>query len=460
MIDIYDRTIFERRNILSGEYCKDIIQKYESDQSKHPGRALGQTEPGGIVMDHISDIKKCMDLPLRNNGPWGEYTKKIHLAVRESIYYYVKHQEETHLEEFPDITAGFYTHMGDIEFTNPQIARYDPGGYFKWHSDQVVDGRRLLAVIIYLNDIDEEMGGFTEFNSGRKVQPEAGKLLMFPTTPCHVHRGCVVKSGCKYIITMFINISPSVYNSSRNFITDEHGIKTLVPIIDVYDKSIYECKNVCSLDFCNHVIQAFKDSPYKRPGKVGSRKYDGGVLANVKKSTDLEVNPDHSAVWKHIHDEMMHIFYESFHKYLKHIKVLEKTHEDTQYAVLTTELMDTGPTSPQIQHSTEGDFYQWHSDQNSYSPMTRYLSFILYLNDVEEDAGGTTEFNNGRKVKPEAGKVLIFPADFFHVHRGNVVKKGDKYIVTSFLVRDHELPPAAPSTVLKTTVNKTPFIFS
>ena len=76
MIDIYDRTIFERRNILSGEYCKDIIQKYESDPSKHQGRALGKKGPDGVVMEHINDIKKCMDLPIRNNGPWGEYTKK------------------------------------------------------------------------------------------------------------------------------------------------------------------------------------------------------------------------------------------------------------------------------------------------------------------------------------------------------------------------------------------------
>ena len=36
----------------------------------------------------------------------------------------------------------------------------------------------MLTFIWYLNDITE--GGYTEFNTGFKVQPEAGKLVIFP----------------------------------------------------------------------------------------------------------------------------------------------------------------------------------------------------------------------------------------------------------------------------------------
>ena len=53
---------------------------------------------------------------------------------------------------------------------------------------------------------------------------------------------------------------------------------------------------------------------------------------------------------------------------------------------------------------------------------------------MDEDAGGCTEFSNGRSVRPEKGKVLIFPATPQYVHRGAIVKKGSKYGITTFTV--------------------------
>ena len=57
---------------------------------------------------------------------------------------------------------------------------------------------------------------------------------------------------------------------------------------------------------------------------------------------------------------------------------------------------------------------------------------MLYLNDVDD--GGETEFlHQSKRVKPEEGTFLIWPAGFTHMHRGNPPLKGEKYIVTSWV---------------------------
>ena len=57
---------------------------------------------------------------------------------------------------------------------------------------------------------------------------------------------------------------------------------------------------------------------------------------------------------------------------------------------------------------------------------------MMYLNTVEE--GGETEFLYlAKRFKPVRGRVLIWPAGFTHVHRGNPPLTGEKYIATSWL---------------------------
>jgi len=54
------------------------------------------------------------------------------------------------------------------------------------------------------------------------------------------------------------------------------------------------------------------------------------------------------------------------------------------------------------------------------------------LNDVKE--GGETEFlYQSVRVSPKKGTLVIWPAAFTHVHRGNPPLSGTKYIMTSWL---------------------------
>lgn len=89
--------------------------------------------------------------------------------------------------------------------------------------------------------------------------------------------------------------------------------------------------------------------------------------------------------------------------------------------------------SVNIQKTKPGQGYHvFHSERCSLVSSGRHLTTMLYLNDVID--GGETEFlYQNRRIKPRAGRVVIFPVDWTHTHRGNPPLSGDKYIMTSWL---------------------------
>jgi|TARA_B110000977_G_C11000175_1_gene463478 hypothetical protein len=96
------------------------------------------------------------------------------------------------------------------------------------------------------------------------------------------------------------------------------------------------------------------------------------------------------------------------------------------------ELPDHRIYGNKLQKTRKGEGYHaWHSEQGPEAP-GRILSYIVYLNDVVE--GGETEFiYQHKRVKPETGTVVIWPAGFTHTHRGNPPLSNSKYIMTGWV---------------------------
>tara|TARA_B000000475_G_scaffold247085_1_gene221184 strand:- start:160 stop:756 length:597 start_codon:yes stop_codon:yes gene_type:complete len=82
---------------------------------------------------------------------------------------------------------------------------------------------------------------------------------------------------------------------------------------------------------------------------------------------------------------------------------------------------------------TEG-YHVWHIEHNKgFNNEPRCFVFSIYLNDVEE--GGETEFLHfSKRVKPKTGRIVIWPAAFPYLHRGNPPLSGEKYILTSWMM--------------------------
>lgn len=79
-----------------------------------------------------------------------------------------------------------------------------------------------------------------------------------------------------------------------------------------------------------------------------------------------------------------------------------------------------------------GGYHAWHCEDQTRDSRSRLLTFILYLNDVEE--GGETEFLYlSKRIKPASGRLVIWPSGFTHTHRGNPPLSGEKYIITGWI---------------------------
>jgi|TARA_B100000282_G_scaffold17617_1_gene12106 hypothetical protein len=76
-------------------------------------------------------------------------------------------------------------------------------------------------------------------------------------------------------------------------------------------------------------------------------------------------------------------------------------------------------------------YHDWHCENLSYNNNTRAVTWMIYLNDVEE--GGETEFLYQRKrMKPKRNTALLWPGSWTHQHRGNPPLSGDKYVLTGW----------------------------
>ena len=81
-----------------------------------------------------------------------------------------------------------------------------------------------------------------------------------------------------------------------------------------------------------------------------------------------------------------------------------------------------------------GGFHNFHCEDTCYNVAHRTMAWMVYLNDVED--GGETEFiYQQKRFKSERGTVLIWPASYTHMHRGNPPLT-NKYIATGWYQAD------------------------
>jgi hypothetical protein len=185
--------IYEAHNILPKTLCKEMIEKFESDSR----RRQGETQSGAI--DHT--LKKCMDLSIEAITDWGVESKRLNDAFNIA---FIDYQKNLKLNIFGEEKA----HIVDQIFSGKNVVRntftfrkYQVGDYFKWHIDYGHSMSRICNFIIYLNDHE----ACTEFLNGKQIKPEAGKIVFFPTTWVHAHRGQTIEKGAKYMVTSFIH---------------------------------------------------------------------------------------------------------------------------------------------------------------------------------------------------------------------------------------------------------------
>lgn len=182
---------------------------------------------------------------------------------------------------------------------------------------------------------------------------------------------------------------------------------------------IEEYLNVFDKEYCDEIIRHFKIMETRNITHTNN-----GIAAQDNR---IVFDWAYTSNTYHYDYNLCSFFYEKIHEtYLKYVE---------KYQILkTVDQHSPKGMSVQCTKPHEG-YHQWHAEIGNLSSSARVINYMLYLNDIDE--GGETEFlYQGIKIKPEYGKVVIFPCSFTHPHRGNPIYKNEKFIITGWYTYD------------------------
>ena len=206
---------------------------------------------------------------------------------------------------------------------------------------------------------------------------------------------------------------------------------------------IVEYPNALSGDMCDRIIAKFEANPHLTySGQTGTYVQEVEESNQTKISTDLFItgNPDFAeedaALYESLSENLS-----NYHNFMSEFSITHMT---------ASGIIDKGF---QVQRTSPGGRYSWHTDEfvgaipktvaevdglHLCATERRMYTYIFYLNDKDKDfSGGYTEFIVGKgtvkQVKPEKGKLLMFPANALCTHQGRPVTEGLKYLATGWI---------------------------
>jgi len=178
---------------------------------------------------------------------------------------------------------------------------------------------------------------------------------------------------------------------------------------------IYALERALAPDVCREAIRRFEAGPAEHvAGRIGATAEEA---PQVKRSTDLHISGREG--WRDIDQALAQQLGAALRAFaLEFPFFAANSFKDLGY---------------NLQRTLAGEYYHWHVDAGPGEFSQRQLVAIWYLNDVP-GPGGETEFPlQGISVRPEEGKLLLFPPFWTHVHRGVTLQQGVKYIATTWI---------------------------
>jgi hypothetical protein len=203
------------------------------------------------------------------------------------------------------------------------------------------------------------------------------------------------------------------------------------------EKYIYTNNKSISKELCNTIINMFEmDHVNKDVSILGNDEY---INKNIRDSVDIFLpltnEPDNNEsnkfykITKFLENELAKNLKEYSNKFEFTINQNENIHVD-DFGLISGA---TNKGFNVIKYNKEKGKYIYHNDFICDYEKKKYrvITYLWYLNTVEE--GGETEFWGTHIVKPEEGKLILFPACWPFPHRDKMPLSHDKYIITGWL---------------------------
>ena len=116
-----------------------------------------------------------------------------------------------YLKEFPPLGSNRFL-INDFKIKKIP----EGGGFHNWHfeDNNIQNSNRYFVVQIYLNEDFE--GGETEFlYFNKRIKPKRGRLIIFPCSFTHTHRGNPPIGGTKYLASTWGLMQSKIGNNSE-----------------------------------------------------------------------------------------------------------------------------------------------------------------------------------------------------------------------------------------------------
>lgn len=186
-------------------------------------------------------------------------------------------------------------------------------------------------------------------------------------------------------------------------------------------------ENVYPDGFCDHMIEEFERLLHS--GSCGTRQQQENTSKTTKEDYNYFLNCGNHNPAPFNGDDAMSIFWDGLQRCFDEYS--------SQFDILKDSNLRC--TSVKMQKSDPGAGYHiWHAEQGNGNSANRGVVYALYLNSLDHDAAGETEFLYQRlRIPPKENCMVLWPAAFTHTHRGNVVHGNkSKYIITGWFYYD------------------------
>lgn len=197
---------------------------------------------------------------------------------------------------------------------------------------------------------------------------------------------------------------------------------------------IYTNNHCLSRGLCKNIIEKYEYEPVKYYGVTGA-----GTNKKVKDTVDFcipliktEQKKELFDSWKTIAELLTQEIQHNVQIYSKQIQEYIGDASHNIISQLCGDGIVINSLMIQRYRKLQGK-YIYHTDNmiELSNKKTRMITFLFYLNDVSE--GGETELFGDMRIKPEAGKLLLFPACWTFPHCGRMPISHDKYIITGWI---------------------------
>jgi hypothetical protein len=204
----------------------DIVDRLESVLANSSDELFKWSDSTNLLGKDLSNYRSCFDLKMHSDywqflTPEFEEIKNCYEEIDRGFLSAI-----THYKNLYNLKLPFQQGLNFI--------KYDKGHHFVTHVDAGSSYSSVVSAIAYLND-DYEGGelGFPLLDF--QFKPEAGDIVMFPSSFMHAHKVNMVKSGCRYVATTFWDYTdkfhpkikpsrkgiPKIYNNDNDWVEGE-----------------------------------------------------------------------------------------------------------------------------------------------------------------------------------------------------------------------------------------------